>query len=304
MVYEDTYADKYYFSKNNLITSYINIVTRIKEPLSIEDLEGLKIIAQRGSGTTNCLQKFNYDDNIIWVDNSANGLKMLNESKGDVVLCLNDVAKYLIRTNNYEGFKLYDINQPEFDFRYASKDSALINKIDLAIETLMRNGTYDKLYYKWFLDEKNESETDMYIYTMLLLSIITALILCVIIVFFMKKVRIVSAKNNELWGHFSLALDAGKLSAWIYKIDKGDFILLKGNALNNGRMTSDEFNSFIHPDDKRILWNSINSIIQERVNKDLIEFRLKIGDEDYRWYQCSLMIINPKRSERFIILIK
>ena len=91
---------------------------------------------------------------IYEVSNVEEGLKLFDRGVGDVMLCNNIIARYLIKKNNYK-LKINEVAEyPIGKYSIAVKkgNKELIFKLNNGIAKLKYTGELEDIYNKWFSD--------------------------------------------------------------------------------------------------------------------------------------------------------
>lgn len=107
-------------------------------------------------------------------------------------------------------------------------------------------------------------------------------------------------KNQELQEaqlNLNLALEAGEMAAWIYDIKKQMFFTLSGNALAGTGITLEENMKILHPDDRKMQLDLINSVIAGEKEKGIAVFRYLSEDGNYLYYESQII---PKKKNGII----
>ncbi len=105
---------------------------------------------------------------------------------------------------------------------------------------------------------------------------------------------------EELQRSMQLALDAGQMAAWRYNYETQTLEYLYGPSIKGGKITMNEYMSYVHPDDKDILPSTIKSLLNREIDKDIINFRFSIDSKEYKWYSCSLMSVYENNKIKYI----
>lgn len=118
----------------------------------LEDLYDLKIILQRGNVTNEILSYVNFDD-IIFVDNQQQGILALMMGNADAFIGDRITGQYTIqkwKQTNFIKVVGAPIEPVDYCFAATGKNKDTIGMINEGIELIKKNGTYDKIYIKWF----------------------------------------------------------------------------------------------------------------------------------------------------------
>ena len=118
----------------------------------------------------------------------------------------------------------------------------------------------------------------------------------------LSDIKFIQDKVFELQYNMQIALDSGELSIWRYDKINNDFTILHGTNLNEGHMSHDEYNKFIHPDDRHYLLDGIEEVLNRKTDKTTVKFRMNIqGTGKWRWYSCSMIAMPSEDEKRYII---
>lgn len=139
-----------YFESINMI-----VVGKDSTVSNAEDLKGKKIGVQNGTtgqiATEKLLGKNN--KNISKYETSAMAFMALENGDVEAVVTDNAVANEYVKKNPDKNVKTVDDKtnfSPEYYGILFQKDSELKSKFDKALNTVLDNGTYVKIYKKWF----------------------------------------------------------------------------------------------------------------------------------------------------------
>ncbi len=107
-------------------------------------------------------------------------------------------------------------------------------------------------------------------------------------------------KLEELQRSMQLALDSGQMTAWRYDMHDDVFISLYGPNLVEGRMTMSEYMSYVHPKDNKIFPGALEMVLNGKLEKTTVKFRLNTQSKGYKWYSCSLMPIKENGKIKYV----
>lgn len=121
---------------------------------TIDDLLDKKVVVMKGDNAEEYAQRDNISTSIISVDTYEIAMQLLSEGKYDAVVAqhlmgiqlLNDMG---MSDNIIPALRLDRFRQ-EFSFAVRKGDKKLLKLLDEGLAIVKANGTYDRLYNKWF----------------------------------------------------------------------------------------------------------------------------------------------------------
>ncbi len=146
------------------LTDHIKIFVKDENIKSLNDLKGKKVSVQKGSIYQTILEK---EDGIIVEpqDSEFENLRLLSENKVDAFVGPAKVAYYIISKYNYIGIRGIGtpIKKSIMYFAVKKGDYELLRFFNNKINEIMFDGTYDKIYQKWFVEDVTNGEIDLLI---------------------------------------------------------------------------------------------------------------------------------------------
>ncbi|MBM7650758.1 basic amino acid ABC transporter substrate-binding protein [Neobacillus cucumis] len=139
----------YFLSKNEIL------VPKGSSIKSAKDLEGKKIAVQNGTTGQAVVEKLFGKNNPNIKKFKNNNLAILELENGgvDAVVADNTVIETYVKNNPKDNFKFIEDDtafSKEFYGLLLPKDSKLKPELDKAVKAVIDNGTYAKIYKKWF----------------------------------------------------------------------------------------------------------------------------------------------------------
>lgn len=119
---------------------------------SINDLLGKQVIVQSGDRMHDYLIENNITDSIVPVQTQMEALQMLNEGKYDAALIGNYQGSFLIKKMKLKNLtvKTIEIDPQKYALAVNLDNEELLSLLNTGLYQLKANGTFDKLYEKWF----------------------------------------------------------------------------------------------------------------------------------------------------------
>jgi len=122
------------------------------------DLKGKNVGIQEGSSSLDAVNKdknlvksFNGSKPVLY-ENNNQALMDLESKRVDVVVADETLAKYYMNKRGQNKYKILEDNfgEEEYGIGVRKDDADLLKKINKEISAMKNDGTYDKIYKKWF----------------------------------------------------------------------------------------------------------------------------------------------------------
>ena len=144
-----TFSDPYYTSGLIIMVNKDN-----NEIKSIKDLEGKRIAVQIGT-TGEAKGRSVKNAKVTAFNNNVEAAMELKNKGVDAVINDAPVAEYYLATGGNATAKLVGEVMEAEEYGFAvKKDSKLAGELNKALNTLKKNGEYDKIYKTWFGEKK------------------------------------------------------------------------------------------------------------------------------------------------------
>lgn len=161
----------YDFSTPYILNSSV-VFMRVSDPnkLNLSDLKG-KIVAVQRSDFTAYILAEQGEIEVKFVSDLVEGFTDLLQGKVDAVFSNKLTGMNILNKHNFkDSIKIVgdEINQMDYGIAVKKGNSKLISEVNEALTNLKKNGTYIKIYEKWFgsVEDKNKQEK-IFIYTLL-----------------------------------------------------------------------------------------------------------------------------------------
>lgn len=256
-----------------------NIISqRAEKYKTLEQLRGKKIVVVERMRPYQYLiaNGFIEGRDIIVAKNEKQAIDMVLNGMASAMVSYDMVAIYYINKYKYSSLALSYIEKtPAFAISLAipKGNDELVYMLNIALHNLKLNGTYDKIYDKWFglsIAKFQLSELGYYIlYTvggLLLISFIFILLLRYRI---NRTTKYLRQSNKEM----SLALKAGELTLWFLDEKMELTVVRDDNHIQNYNI--DYIYSLLNPDDAQNLKMHINNLLSgtQRLDKMILQMR-------------------------------
>lgn len=167
---------------------------------SIKDLRGKKIIAQTGDFVIDLLLLYGQkSEDFVLVPNLYAALDSLNTGAGDFIISAEPLVNIVLKDESYNSLnlKFKDVGIPPFEYCIAvnNNDPVLLLEINSAIQSMVNDGSLEKLFDKWM--PISQRLISKYIYYALIILILFLLLIVFIIHLRVKAVTSKLEKKNK-----------------------------------------------------------------------------------------------------------
>ena len=121
------------------------------EIASEADLAGKRVGTRAGTTSENYLREHHPQAEVVAFPGIVEAYMDLNAGRVDAVLYdVPNVRYYVKQSDDHQLKTVGDVLQGEQYGLVFPKDSPLVDRMNAALETLRKNGTYDRIHAKWF----------------------------------------------------------------------------------------------------------------------------------------------------------
>ncbi|NPV42611.1 MAG: transporter substrate-binding domain-containing protein [Firmicutes bacterium] len=163
--------------------------------IQLEDLKNVRVAIHRGNVSHQVLNYIDAD-NIRFADNQQQGIQMMMAGEvdafvGDKLTGLYTIQKW--KQDNFIKIVGDPINEKRYSLVVREEDKDLIKLLNKGLHSIKSNGTYDKIYKKWFGETLNPS-----LRVIRKILIISGIALIIILIVFILVLRWNSALKKEV----------------------------------------------------------------------------------------------------------
>jgi PAS domain S-box-containing protein len=167
--------------------------------LKLEDLKGKSVVVQEDDVMHDFMRKNGWADTLITVADPLEALDLINDNVYDAALLGSFQGVYFIKQSGLKNVVLrtFDIEPYRYAMGVKKGDSELLWLLNAGLYQLKEDGTYDKLYNKWFsVYEEGRLLNRMIPY--IILVVISSAFLLFVILLLRKKMARVLLKKREI----------------------------------------------------------------------------------------------------------
>ncbi|MHC1605593.1 MAG: transporter substrate-binding domain-containing protein, partial [Candidatus Methanofastidiosia archaeon] len=191
MKYTEERSKRYDFSKGYLKSSSVIFVNENTVDItSLKDLSGHTVAIQKGDVSEEILESVE-GIYIIYAPNQMEGLMLLSNKEVSAFIGNRYVGIFSVQKEHIENIKIVGDSLFEEDYCLVTKKGdPFIEDFNMALENIIANGEYDKIYDKWFGSDILLPQEESRIY--LIVGLFMVLVLLITTTYFWNK-----KKNTE-----------------------------------------------------------------------------------------------------------
>ncbi|KUO76591.1 MAG: hypothetical protein APF77_16855 [Clostridia bacterium BRH_c25] len=266
--------DRYYdFSAEYLENSQSIFVQADNKSISeFKDLSGKKIALQRGDVAADTLNRLK-DTIIIYTENQEQAIYALLEGNADAYIGNTLTGGYLInRIGVMDKIKIVGktLNPTKYSLAVKEGNTETLKIINKGLAEIKRNGTYDKIYRKWFGRPINFPS--WYLRRVIFLAVGLVLIFIIAIIVSFRWTRILKKEVGNRTRELNDANFVLQNRNRQIKLER-DFIEQLLNNIFNGVVTinNKDIITFANKPAIKILNTKINNLVSNNYNETLIK---------------------------------
>lgn len=279
-MYADYHFGKGIFSKSviTLFTQSVAVSNKSNSMITdIEDLKKERIYVRPSSYAYSVLVKSGLKRNTIPRVDLKAALMKVNESDSGAVLWNTMALKNIVRRYNLKNIRIMSVNIDHGEYRFLSKDTALLAKMDSVFHQLEMDDTITQLRKKWFYPESLEENSMIYVYYAS--ATLFVILLCFVIYYYSRykerKMRALLERQNH---RLSLYLSSGKVRLFSYDVASRTFHAIRSmNVPLSEQEIYDmsSFSQFFVDRDFTMMMKALNEIARRQKKNTKMTVRLR-----------------------------
>lgn len=263
----------------------------------IEDIQGKRIIIQRGGVMEDYLKETGFTGEVIRVENPLEALRLLAAGQYDGALLNKIQGYYFIKENQISNLKSLGefINERQYGFAVAESNRVLLQELNQALAIIDTNGVNNQIHKKWFSVYEQESFFDQaryYIFGAVVLAVLS--LMAVAWVWSLRRIvkrRTSEAKSSEK-----------KYRSLIQNATEGVVVVVDGNLayfnpraleilgiMDEGDHAPTVLRDIVHPDDLELVRENFTTTMEKGENSPDIMVRILHSDGESRWVIANLV---------------
>lgn len=268
-----------------------------QEYSNIQSLKGKKVLLEVGDGMYKLLKDNGLDKEIVYVKNMVVGLRMLSDGKADAAICAKEMADYTTKTFDISNLDKNGLDMLPEEFCFACKDTVTLARMDGALLQMRQDGTYQKIYDKWF---NNTSDKILVRVVLIILGVLLIISLVSFFFVYILRRKVAQAEEKLLSQNKQLrqvneklkfGIRATDTAFWEIDADTYSFISYNERLLDGSREYGHhrmrEIMDIVHPDDLDLL-KKMDSELSKRTLATY-DVRMK-STIDQQWHHNNITV--------------
>ncbi len=208
MMYSMERAEQYKIGPTiKFISNYVVYIKGHNEYHDIKDLTGKKVVVESGAMSGEIIKNQDIKCHLFYSTRIKDALINLSKGQYDAMVCESEVAEYYLEKLKLDNLKVEDINIAPRELCFTGNDENLLMQMDETIYQMKKDGSYDKIYDKWFNHNKI-SKTSRIVYIVICSMILLIAILYIIISILRRSINKAKQQLQENNNRLQLALSA------------------------------------------------------------------------------------------------
>ena len=299
------FHDKYgYYGKTVIHMFTHSVATPKGKPIvirKVEDLANNDVIVHKNSYSYHLMQDNGWGAHAEESEDMEASLQYLSKTQKGQIVWNTASLKWLIHITHTDNVQLTPIDMPHGEYKFISKDSILLSRLDSCYAQLKLTEEIDRISTHWFYPELEETGLPFWIWY------ITAGILFAVLVLIVYNARYHSLERkytelaqtrNKRLAH---VLQTCSVRIWTYDVATQVFTWTDRNGQPIKQYTSLEFARRYHPEDFRKLGEGMRLLIdgiEEQVTVELSTTdEESANSSEMRDYSIVLSVLRKKHGK-------
>lgn len=309
-MYANYHMDDGFFGRSVITLFTQSVAMPKREPelaRDITDLKGTSIYVRPSSYAYEEMVKNGMARYAIETEDLKAALVKVNETDSGMVIWNTLALKNIVTRYGLDNVKISPINMDHGEYRFLSKDTALLNRMDSVFMQMEMDETLVQLRKKWFYPENVEDDTLTYFYYATSLGAIILLVFLIYYVYYRFRERAMRELLERQSQRLSLYLESGKVRLFSYDVIKRTFRTF--HAFNQGTNSQETYSVstfaqyFVDREFARMM-NHINEIAGGKKQEATMKIMLRRtrADSNLYFFELRLKVLRTQNGYPTMIL--
>jgi ABC-type amino acid transport substrate-binding protein/two-component sensor histidine kinase len=303
MVFSPERDSLFYFSSIYSTIRIDAVFNKKSQPIrSLNQLKNKVVAIEDGSITLDIIKAAGCNANVVLVSDLEEAIIGLSKGKYNAVVCDVETSGYIIRKHGLKNLAASDLGLPPRDYCFSAKNKETIEILNKGLTDLIQNGEYSRIHDKWLKRSARQYVPERW-YILIFFLLFAVIISFVTIEILNKRVKKYNEALSTTLKELRMALDAGGIGVWMFDPESKKFNNIEGTQFIAEGTTGNEAIKHIHPDDREMVKKAYADIIEGKIDKTSIQFRL-LNSADGNWHNINQHLISEKnRNGKVRILV-
>lgn len=271
---------------------------------SLNDLRDQSIYIHMNGYTHQLIKQYGLEKNVIPYDDMKELCVAVSARDSGKVLYNTQSLQWLINKCQLTNMRLTPVNIPYAEYRFASRDTVLLERLDSLYEAMTANNEIDKLQHKWFRQYNEQESWIQKLSGITWFWIVSAIIAGIIIVYhhiMYLHVKSVRNKKNKM---FKLYMHSARLTLWIYDVDKDVFNTIDAEGSVSEQYTQTIFSVFYRTDDFTKILRSIDNLVHGHSKAESLQVRYHLPNDAHNeiYYGLKICVLKEVKGRPTMLL--
>lgn len=245
------FHDSYGYYSESVIQLFTHSVVWPKSEKQLifteDDIRNHPVMVHDGSYSHYLIEKRGWKNNIISVDDMKDLLLSLAQKGNGHVIWNTASLKWLMRNYHLENLQIAPVAMDDGEYRFISRDSILLKKIDKALNELRIEGAVAPLQNTWFYPNQDAGILSSWIWYIFDAALVALVILALFILLAIYRKNKAIEHGKQHTRRLALIMHTSRLSIWLYDVSTKTFLWIDQNGVPSHRYTWDSFAKRLTP---------------------------------------------------------
>ena len=285
-----------------------SVVMPKDRPANIEtgkDLSRYTVIVHEGSFSHHLIRNRKWAKEIIAYDDMKEAIQHVSTANEGLIVWNTMSLQWLMRKFHTDNLTIYPIDLPYGEYKFMSKNHRLLEQIDSVYAHLRASDRLQPIQNKWFYPDRKDSGIPEWLWKIASALAIIALALLLYYLFYRIRERNMTKALRKSNNRLSQILKTSHVSLWTYNVLTKTFVWIDEQGKPQHNATMEEFVFRYHPEDVRLLQQTINDMIQQKTKTANLNIKVFEDGEDKNAhdYTLSLSVMRHDKSGKPITIL-
>ena len=286
--FHDDYA---HFNTTAITLFKQSVVTPKDKPIEIKkfrDLANYPVIVKDSSFCHHLMIEYGWKDNAISVEDMREAIQELSNKEDGQIVWNTLSLKWLLRRYNIDNLELTSVNMPHGEYKFMSKDSRLLKRLDDTYARLYSEEVFVPIQNKWFYPERlEEPAVPVWLWYVIGVALFLFVIGALYAIFERFQIAVLNSNNRRLNRRLALIIETSQMRVWTYQVDTQQIIWHNENGQPAYCYSMEEFSQRYTPENFERIKQAVDALLATQKAK---------GDKEEEEVNLQIKASDPKDS--------